>query len=221
MPIEVTIEFIFRLAEHFDLKPEEAFEKYCDTIPIIRDLPYGNVLGVALKHPCPFFIDGCSIHKLKPHTCLAFPSALYLDDKAQSFFDYPCLNGEMNPPDKEEQDFFIELTNSFIENDGLKLNQRVLFRDRQPFIDIRDLKDKYIEIKKYLNESENSELTADNVTIYEKETEKIIELLMKELETKLQKKTIYFRIKKVDFKQMNIIKKLNGKYFEIRENFKK
>ena len=223
MPVEVTIDFIFRLANHFGLKPEDSFDKYCDMAPILQDSPYGNVSGIALKYPCPFFSNGCIIHDIKPNTCLFFPATPYSQNLSESYYDHPCLNGEMSPPDQNEINFAMELVGSYIENNGLELNRRILFKNRQPFIDIRDLREKYNEVEKYLNSGEKQilEITREYLQDSEKETEVIIDILKKEFESKLKKKTILFRIRRVDSKHKNTINKLNRAYFEIRRKFDK
>jgi hypothetical protein len=101
---------LYRISKHLNIKPKEAFEKYCETyigptsnLPIVRlrPKPIPNML-LRVPEPyssaCPLLENGrCSVHKAKPITCALFPIGRGYDPQAKKVFyvlnDAKCNDG--------------------------------------------------------------------------------------------------------------------------------
>ena len=208
MPVEVSIDFIFRLAEKLNIRPEDAFMKYCDLDVILAEPPYGNVYGIVMKKPCAFFNGGCDIHRFKPVTCLSFPSIPYSQGK---FIDYPCMK---DPPDHKELELCFKLSENYAEN-GIGLSKRILFKNKQPFIDLREMKDDMI--RDYLEECDKTHFDRRE---FDKATINVIGLLKERFSQQLTKQTIFMRIRMIKEEDRKIIGYINRRYYGLREQFK-
>jgi Fe-S-cluster containining protein len=209
--IEVTIDFLFRLTNHLNIPLEQTLN-FCKLEPILEQPPYGNVYGLTLKHPCSFLKDNCTIHNIKPTTCLSFPTKTFIEGSAQSFPDYPCLNGTIEPPDMKDTHFFSDLH----QNRDNNIDKKIFYNNNQPFIDIRKLDNNII--KQCLTESQKpiTDLTKEQMDEINK---KIITILREEFKKELNIETIKERIKNITEEDKEIITNLNNQYYKIRNNY--
>jgi len=104
---------LYRISKHLSIKPQEAFERYCETyigqtsnIPVVRLKPK-PVPNLLLRNPlpyssvCPLLSDGrCSVHKSKPVTCALFPLGRMYNPQTKKV-SYVLNNGKCG--DKSEK----------------------------------------------------------------------------------------------------------------------
>jgi Fe-S-cluster containining protein len=209
MPVEVTLEFLQRLADNFSINIEEAFERYCEIAPIFKmDNKY--IARLALKLPCPFFENRCTIHSIKPASCLCFPATAVLEGTAEAFPDFPCLNNEIEQSNEIEMDFAEDLIREHLKERKLELD--VCFKGNPIIIDLQDLKDideNKKAIEKYLSDEPN---TIEDIT-------KVVGIVKRHLKTLINKETVVSRIKNITEDQKKRIVEKNNSYFEIREKY--
>ncbi|MBW3012783.1 hypothetical protein KY340_01125 [Candidatus Woesearchaeota archaeon] len=209
MPVEVTIEFLHRLAEHFGIKIEEAFDRYCEISPVFKT---GSkyIARLALKLPCLFFENKCTIHSIKPASCLCFPATAVLSGTAEAFPDFPCLNNEFDQSNEIEMDFAEDLIREHLKDRKLELD--VCFEGNPIIIDLQELNEKQENkeaIEKYLSEAPN---TIEDIA-------KVVDIVKRHLKTLISKEKVRSRIKNMTEEQKNKIAEKNKTYFEIRERY--
>ncbi len=211
MPIEVGVDFIFRLADNFGITPGQAFARFCTLQPFLISPPYDYVLAVALKKPCPFFKKGCRIHIIKPSACLTFPARICSMGYSQGFDAYPCLTGELPKPEKQELKFSELLRQKMHARTFQLLNEKILYSGNQPYLNLKESAQNNPELKKIIMVIvEEKPLDASSKIRLKK-------IIRKEFSSILSENQISKNLDSIKKTEQNAVKKLNHLYNKLRK----
>jgi Fe-S-cluster containining protein len=215
MSVELSLDFLFRLAKKLGIKPEDVFNKYCE----IQAEYYGGssyIAKIGLQSPCPFLKDACDIHSIKPLMCIAFPASSSLENPLL-YANYPCKNGTLEGVSNNEINFFKEIIP--IIDSAQILSDNVYFKTDRPRIDLRDIRNDFLEIDEYCKWLEGK-IKIENETIDERDKRQLVvnKIASEQINKKISKETVFIRIRMIKPEIKTKIQEINNNYFNIRLN---
>lgn len=216
MSVQLSLDFLFRLAEKLDIKPEEVFNKYCQ----IEALNRGDFLfpaKIALKSPCIFFNGECTINSIKPLTCLYFPASAS-DERSFLYGNFPCINGTLEKVSDSELKICKEI--SPIADDANIFSDNIHFKLDRPIIDIRSIRSFYPKVDEYCKWLEER-IEIENETIDERDKRQlqINKIASEEINKGNLKQTVFIRIRMIKPEIKAKIHEINDKYFKLRKHY--
>jgi len=216
MSVELSLDFLFRLASHLELKPEEVFDKYCEVQPQYAG-SFSYQSKVSLKSPCPFLDNDCKIHSIKPLTCLWFPASSIYENQFL-YTNYPCKNNTLEGVQANEIEFYRKIIPLVME--AQNLSDQIFFKGNKLNIDIRELRREYPEIEIYCQWLEGR-IKIENETIDERDKRQleVDKIVSKEIWKRIKKETVFIRIRMIKSQINDRIKEINNQYFTLRESY--